>query len=656
MRKSWVVTADFETRSRLNLKKVGAWTYSRHSSTVALCMSYAIDNRPARLWKPGQPFPRDLRRALERGARLEAHNTFFEYCIWNNVCARLYGFPHLDIDRFECTAAKAAYACLPRSLDGAARAKGLDVQKGDSKAMLKLSRPRKPSKNNPSEWVDDPELFKQLYKYCRQDTVVERELSYQLPALSPMERSIFRADLRVNARGMKVDMAFVRAALKVASRVSRYNTERLYELTGGEVDSPTQTKRFLKFCHGVGLNIPNTKKDTIEETLLALPEDAPELHRELLTLRQEGSRSSLSKYKSFLACTDPTDEKVYGLLLYFGANATGRWSGRLVQPQNFPRGGAKGRKDEDPGLAMERMVLAIKATAKDGNLKRLTQFHKSPAEVLSTALRGAFIPSRKGWIIGAGDYSAIEARCLFWLAQDPVGLKVYHDNKDIYRDMGSVIFNKPPEDLDTGFERMMGKTTVLGCGYGMAAPKFQLTCKKSYGVHIPMELAERCVRNFRRRYAMVPRLWYGLGDAAKDTLKTGRRNKVGLLETYIDRSGDLRLLMPSGRALRYRKARLSGTQIVFTNGKGFTESTYGGKLVENACQALARDLLADALVKAEFHDDEVNVLFTSHDEVVAEGEPGKVAKRLVKIMENTPKWAKTLPIKVEAWESARYHK
>lgn len=657
MRRSWLITLDFETFSAANLKKVGAWRYSRDPTTEILVMGYRVDSGKLRQWFPGDPFPGDLERAIASGAWIEAHNSFFEYCIWTNVGRRLYGFPDVAQERFWCSAAKAAAACLPRALDQAVVAAGLDVRKGDLKPMLKLTRPRKPSKKDPTTRITPelaPELFDKLYRYNRQDVRTEEALSEAVPGLSAFERDVFRVDMAVNLRGVKVDREFVVAALAVAKMIERQNTARLYELTEGEVDAPTQRDRFLKFCRSVGLKLPNLKAETIEEWLKKLPPHAPKIHRELLALRAEGSRSSISKYKAFLDVMDPYSDRVHGLLLYFGANATGRWAGRLVQPQNFPRGDAKGAKGEDPGEAMCRMVDAIKLTAKDGKLSRLREFHESPTEVLSTALRGAFIPTLPDHVIGAGDYSAIEARCLFWIAQDPVGLDVYHKGRDIYRDMGSVIFGKPPEELDVGFERMMGKTTVLGCGYGMAAEKFQATCKRAYGVEIPLELAQRCVGEFRRRYKKVPELWYGCDRAAKRAIQTGAPTTCGLLGfRMVD--GDLLMRLPSGRSLRYRRARVSGGEIVFTNGKGRTEGTYGGKLVENACQATARELLADATIKAERHPD-VRLLMHAHDELVAEGRPGAVGKALVQVMEDTPAWADGLPIKVEAWEASRYHK
>lgn len=673
----WVTTADFETKSRIDLKKVGTWRYSVDPSTAPLCLRYAFDDEPkVYLWRPDDRAPTRLFDALEAGAFLEAHNAFFEWCIWYNVMVKRYGWkPVLRLDHVLCSAAKAAVACYPRALEKAAFHAGCVNLKGDDSAMKKLSKPRKPTKNDPREWFDEPELFQKTYDYCGEDVESERELSGKLSALSRRERRVFLADFNINLRGLRIDVDFVHAARKVNTMLDREISSELYGLTDGDVTRATQGARILKWLSEDGLQLPDMKAETVEDFLY----DDPELtkrHRRMLVLRQEGSRSSVRKYKAFDEWRD--DDVVRGVYVYYGANAHGRFSGKGPQPQNLPRGDAKCVDPEMKGFdAMEKMVFAIKQTAKDGKLQRLRDEFRieesevfgdprsprrlvkaPPAEVLSTAIRGVFI-ARKGKTFGVGDYSAIEARFVFWFAGEKRGLGIMASGGDIYRDQASDIFNKPPEKLDVGFERMMGKTVILGCGYGMGVDKFKLTCKRAYGMVIEYDLCKKSVYSYRDRYRAVPRLWKSLDDAARKCIRTGRTIEVsdGKLEFRME-GDDLRVRLPSNRDIIFRSARINHDQIVFTNGKGYSESTYGAKVCEYVCSGSARDVLADAIVMAEFDYDDVDPVMHSHDELVCEGEPGKVGNIVGKIMKDAveAKAYKRLPMKIETFEDLRYHK
>lgn len=668
----WLTTADFETRSELNLKKVGAWRYSTHPSTEVLCLGYALDGKPVKVWRPGMERPADLLQAIERGCLFEAHNAFFEWCIWLNVLVKRHGWPALRLERMMCSAARASVACLPRALENALIVSGLEHRKLDDKAMKKLSKPRKPTKNDARTWHDEPHLFEELYAYCAGDVEAERALSDRLPALSPFERRVFMADFRINLRGLRVDVEFVRAAIRVAGMIERELSAELTQVTRGAVMAATERDRIIAFLEGTGLMLGSIDQETVEDLLYH--ETLTKTQRRVLQLRQEGARSSVSKYKAFMEFLD--DDVVRGLYMYYGANAHGRWSGKGPQPQNLPRGDAKSIDKEAKGnVPIELMVSAIKRCAKEGDtriLRKLFQIEElevpgdpkskrrmipaPPAEVLSTAIRGAFI-AREGKTFGVGDYAAIEARVLFWLAVETYGLKIYMADGDLYRDMGSVIFNKPPESLDVSFERMMGKTVVLGCGYAMGWKKFKLTCKRNYGIVISDELAKKCVYAYRKRYKQVPKFWEELEVAAKKCVRTGLPTTAskGRIK-FSMRRGDLVITLPSGREIYHRRAKIRHDQLQFINGKGWPETTYGGKLCEYIVSGTARDLLADAIVKAEFEVDEVDPVMHSHDELVCEGDPETVEKIVNDIMMDKPAWAKGLPIKVETWSGPRYHK
>lgn len=639
-------------------------------STEALCLRYAFDERRVvHLWRPGDEKPRDLFSALAHGAVLEAHNSFFEWCIWHNVMCRRHGWPPLRRSKVYCSAAKAAVHCYPRSLEGAAFHAGCDFQKGDDSAMKALSKPRKPTKKDPREWHDEPELFEKLYEYCELDVRTERELSGRLPGLSSRERRIFRADMNINLRGLRIDVPFIQSAIRVNSLIDREINSELHGLTHGSVYAATQRDRILKWLDEDGLSMPNLTAETVEDYLYE--QELTRRQRRVLELRQEGSRSSVSKYQAFEAWRD--EDVCRGMYVYYGANAHGRFSGKGPQPQNLPRGDAK---HPDPkvkgGEAMEAMVSAVKRAAKDGDTDRLREFlveesevhgdprsprhmvPSSPAEVLSTAIRGAFI-ARRGKVYGVGDYSAIEARKVFWFAGEERGLRILRDGGDIYRDQASAIFNKPPEDLDVSFERMMGKTVVLGCGYGMGWKKFKLTCKRNYGMIIDDDLCKKSVYAYRDRYGKVPDFWDDLDKGARRCIRRGTQVDVGMLTYWMD-GEDLKIRLPSGRDIVMRQARVSHDQIVFLNGKGYVEGTYGGKICEYVCSGSARDVLADAIAMAEFDYDDVDPVMHSHDELVCEGDEGRVGKIVEKIMDESVKNYPGLPMKIETWEGPRYHK
>ena len=672
----WTVTADFETRSELNLKKVGAWRYSTHPSTDALCLGYAIDSQPRRMWHRGEPPPADLCRAVKAGALFEAHNAFFEWCIWMNVMVKRYGWLPLQVDQMVCSAARAAYSCLPRALENALIAIDAPVRKLDKKALNKLSKPRKPTKNDDRVWIDeddDPETYKQLYEYCDGDVIGEQHLSKKVMALPAFERTVFKTDFGINLRGVRVDVDFIKGAIKVSSMIGRGVGAELTGLTRGKVMAATQRDRLLAFLEETGLDLGALDAETVEDALYH--EKLTKTQRRILQIRQEGARSSVSKYKAFTAWLDE-DDVVRGLYIYYGANAHGRWAGKGPQPQNLPRGDAKCNDKKMKGNdVIEFMVAEIKKVARTGNLQHLRNLFSveemtipgdatsprrmvpaSPAEVLSTAIRGAFI-ARKGKVYGVGDYAAIEARFVFWLADETYGLNILANDGDIYRDQASVIFNKPPEDLDVSFERMMGKTVVLGCGYGMGWRKFKLTCKRNYGIVISDELAKKCVKAYRTRYKKVPKMWDELDAKAKKCIRTGLptvacKGKV----RFSMRKGDLVIRLPSGREIFHRRARIRNDAITYIGGKGYVENTYGGKLCEYIASGGSRDMLADAIVKCELESElQVDVVMHSHDEIVGEGKEG-VSEIIKRAMEDQPAWSKGLPIKVEVWEGPRYHK
>lgn len=622
------------------------------------------------------PPPHKLFAAIAAGAEFEAHNVFFEWCIWQNVCVARMGWPSLRRRNLFCTAARAAVACLPRKLEFALPLAGCIRRKADDTAMKKLTRPRRPTKNDPRIWIEDDKLTAEMHAYCRDDVLGEEELSATIPELTKNETRIFRADFNINARGMRIDLSLLRAALTLSRQVINDIGADLCDVTQGAVMAATERDRIKRWLEQKGLPLPNLTDETLQETLFR--RDLTRKQRRVIELRQEGARTSNTKYDAFEAIRD--GEFVRGLYRYYGANAHGRWAGQILNPQNLPRGTAK-QGDLKGAALMAALVRAIKTAAMRNDpevLRALFEIEQyeiygdptskkirlpcPPAEVLSTALRGMFIP-RSGRVFGAGDYASIEVHALFWLAEEEYGLGLLRALKDVYRDMGSVIFEKPPEELDAGFERQLGKTTVLGCGYGMGWERFKAQCKVQYGMIISESLSKKSVYGYRDRYERVPEFWDELQTAAVRSIRKSARRDAGPV-SFNMRDGHLFIRLPSSREIMLRNARVTKERqggkirerILFLNGKGRIEDTYGGKICEYVTSGTARDLLADAIVKAEFECPEISPVMHSHDELVAEGEPGRVGKIVEQIMLDKPTWARGLPVRVEVHEGDRYHK
>lgn len=269
---------------------------------------------------------------------LHAHNASFERLIWQHVCVARLGWPEVQLEQWRCTAAKAAASGLPRSLDGAAKALKLDVEKDKDghRVMMQLSKPRKPSKNNPSTRWTEPEKYERLYSYCKRDVEVEMAVDRALKDLHRTEWRVYQLDQRINDRGIPLDRDLAEAAIAVDKKLQARGDERLRVLTGGKATSTGQVARILRWCIDQGVNLPNLDKEAVEE---ALRGELPDAVREVLLLRQQFSQSSIKKYQAMIDRIE-ADDRVRGTLMYYGAQ-TGRWAGRGVQFQNLPRGNMK---------------------------------------------------------------------------------------------------------------------------------------------------------------------------------------------------------------------------------------------------------------------------------------------------------------------------
>lgn len=672
-------TIDFETKSECSLKTAGTYRYALDPTTDILCLAFRLPSwHPDRtgLWHPAFPtlgIPAaaidddvwELFDWIHHGGLVEAHNAFFERCIWAKVQVPRYGWPEIAPHQWRCSAAKAAALALPRSLDAALDALRLDIRKDSfgGKVMLRMSKPRRSRKAERAVWDEHaqphPVVFHldrvsldDLWTYCRQDVLAESALSAALPDLSPAEQEMYLLDQRINWRGFQIDPTAVSAALSlITSETCRLNSQ-LAEITHGAVTKATQRKPLTAWAETQGLKLPNTKKETISAVLDAGGDLSSDLTAALSILRSLG-KSSTAKYVKMQQQMSPEDGRVRGGLLYHGAS-TGRWSGSGVQPHNFPKG---------------KLPHSMEATW-DGLLAG-KPCEGDVMEVLSWALRGA-ITATPGRELVVADYAGIEARVLLWLAEDEDGLDIFREGRDIYCEMAGTIYGRPITKADKD-ERALGKVAILGLGFQMGWVKFIDTALIMGGITLTDALAQQTVSAYRdRMFPKVKAMWQDQQEAAiRAVSHRGRPVSCGRVtwESPLD-SRFLFCTLPSGRRLAYPdpEVRPKATpwgeirpSLTYMGMNSFTrewsrQTGYGGLLVENMTQAVARDLMAAALQRCEqsaIYDPVLSV----HDELIAEADAGLGDVRAFEaLMAELPPWADGCPVVAEGWKGFRYHK
>jgi DNA polymerase len=648
------VHIDFETRSLVNLKDVGAWVYSEHPSTEILCMRYAIDKGPIKLWLPLQPFPEFLADEIEFGNTFEAHNAFFEKAIWQNVGRTRHGFPMVPATQWQCTAARAAYFALPRALGNCGRALGLSTTKDDlgKKVMMQLAKPN-PKTGKFLDELDNLEKYLQLYQYCETDVASERAISEALPQLPAFEKKVWLLDQLINSRGVPIDREAVKAALKILDEYqSRLKTEVL-EITEGEIKTIGQRNKVMEWCAARGETLPGYDKAQIAASI---PKVKNQKVKRLLEIRQALGKTSTAKYEAMKnSCAN--DGRIRDVLMYHGA-ATGRWAGKLVQFQNLPKGNIKD------------MTTAV-SVIKTGDADLVETLYGNVMGFMSSAIRG-MVSASPGRLLIAADFAAIEARVLAWLSGCELMLKQFREGADLYVDMAAKIYGIKPEEV-TSDQRQLGKAAILGAGYGMGKVKFHATCL-SWGINVSEDLAAAAINTYRETYREVTNFWREMEKRAVEATKYKTpSNRVGAGKVHWVTDKDfLQCLLPSGRSLNFYKPEIQqktnawGTSDVLTfmgekagksGGKSWQRvDTYGGKLVENITQAVARDLMAEAMLRIEAAGYEI--ILSVHDELIAEvrEDSSFTVEHFEKLMSALPSWAAGCPVEAKGWVGKNYKK
>lgn len=632
---------DIETYSDEDLGSSGVYRYSASPEFRVLLIAWSLDGGPVECVSPDEEDCTEIRALLtDPGVLKVAHNATFE-----RVCLSrwlgLDGF--LDPAQWDCTMVAAARMGMPMQLGQCAKVLGIPEQKmTEGKALIRyFSVPGRDGRRHlPS---DAPDKWATFREYCKQDVVTEMGVAAKVlrPVIAE-ERALWLTDQRINDRGVAVDMTLVRAASALDRQNKAGLAARAKALTGlDNPNSPAQIKQWISESTGGAVSPETLTKaslDDLGERLRAWPQC-----REMIAIRREMGKTSNKKYDAMLGCVCP-DGRIHGLLQFYGAARTGRWAGRLVQVQNLPQ---NHMADLD---GARRLVKA-------GDLATLEMTYDSPSNVLSELVRTAFV-APEGHELHVCDFSAIEARVIAWIAGEEWVLDVFRSGGDIYCATASQMFRCPVEKHGANAHlRARGKVAVLALGYGGGVAALDAMGAGRMG--LDEDEQRRIVGLWREANPGITGLWRKVERAARRAVTAGMETDIGHGITYGLHRGALTVKLPSGRVLYYPRARVTGEGLEYeginqTTKRWETRRTYGGMLVENLVQAVARDILGDVLLRAELKG--IRTVFHVHDEIVAEAPQGTPLENLCSLFDNPPVWAQGLPLKGAGYVTPYYIK
>lgn len=642
-----VLAIDIETYSEVDLPKCGVYAYTDHPSFEILLFAYAFDNEPTQIvdLKCSEKLPDHIHEALlSPEVTKVAFNAAFE-----RTCLSKHLGVHLSPVSWQCTAVQSAMLALPLSLDGVGEVLNIERKKlkEGSDLVRYFSLPCKPTaangyrtRNLPGDAPDKWERFK---AYCIRDVDAEREIRQKLHQypIPSSELELYWLDQEINDRGIMVDPVLVEQAIICDQQYKDYTTQRAYELTGLEnPNSPAQIRDWLS---DQGVETETLDKKAVKALL---PEAQGDV-LEMLKLRLLMAKTSVKKYEA-IQRSICTDGRVHGLLQFYGANRTGRWAGRLVQVQNLPQ-------NHIPDLELARDLV------KKGRYADLELLYDSTPNVLSELIRTAFVP-RPGTRFIVADFSAIEARVIAWLSGEQWRLDVFEHGGDIYCASASQMFGVPVEKHGQNAHlRQKGKISELALGYGGSVGA--LIAMGALDMGLTEDELPELVQQWRTANPHITKLWWDVDDAAMKAFNNGIPTHVGPL-TFSRHSGMLFIRLPSGRQLCYVKPRLEnnrfGRKSLTYEGVGESKrwtriETYGPKLVENVVQAIARDILAQSMLR--LRNAGFEIVMHIHDEAVLEVPLGSSSvEEVCTVMGIAPDWAVGLPLRADGYECTFYKK
>lgn len=637
------LSIDIETYSPADLPSVGVYRYAAAPGFQVLLFAYAFDDEAvAVVDTTREELPDEVLFALmDPDVEKHAFNASFE-----RVClSRYVGLPegqYLDPAQWRCTMVQAAYYGAIGGLANVARFLKVPVEK-DAAGTRLINKFSKPQRKAPAREGEDWERF---MTYCIRDVEVERAIADALPGPLPEdEQAVYVADQRINDRGVRIDRTLAAAACDMAEADAHAAKRRLAEVTG--LANPNSVGQLLGWLQGRGCAIENCARATLEAELARPDLDADA--REAIELRLGSAKASVKKY--IVARDAPgTDDRLRGSFMFYGA-ATGRWAGRLMQLQNMPRGSLSG-EDLD----------ATRALVRQGDAEAVRMLYGDVQSVLKSLVRTTLVPE-DGHLFAVADYSAIEARVLAWLAGEEWVLQVFRGDGKVYEATASRMFGVPVEQVDKAL-RAKGKVATLALGYqgGPAA----LERMGALEAGIPKDELPKIVRMWRNANPRIKGLWPRVEQAARDALLGRGSSRVCMGRVRVRKAPEVRgfaIELPSGRELIYRNAKVRDEDLhiiyeVCSKGAGVqTVETYGGRLVENITQAVARDLLAASLERVERRG--YQPVAHVHDEVVCEVPEAEAEACLDGVRDAmcaAPAWAEDLPLDADGYTCQNYRK
>lgn len=642
------ISWDLETYSSVDLAKCGVYRYCESEDFEILLAAYSIDGGAVQVTDLacGEKLPQEILDALEdETVEKWSYNAQFE-----RIClSRLLGYPagdYLAPASWRCSMVWASTLGLPRSLESVGAVLGLEKQKlMEGKDMIRyFCVPCRPTKANGGRMRNrpehDPEKWERFKAYNLRDVETEMQIQERLSRF-PVPDAIweeYHLDQEINDRGIGVDMELVRQAIAIDSRSRERLTAAMRELT--ELENPNSVQQMKQWLADHGLETDTLGKKAVAELL----KTAPGPLREVLSLRQQLAKSSVKKYTAMenAVCAD---SRAHGMFVFYGANRTGRFSGRLIQLQNL-------YKNTMPDLAQARALV------RGGDYEALSMLYEDIPDTLSQLIRTAFVPQDGRKLIVA-DFSAIEARVLAWFAGEKWVLEVFEKGGDIYCETAARMFHCRVEKHGENAElRQKGKQATLSCGYGGSVGALKAMGALEAGM--TEEELQPLVDSWREANPNIVRFWWDVDRAVKDCIRQRVPTEThGLRFDY--RSAMLFITLPSGRKLAYVKPRIGenqfGGESVTYMGVGGTKKwerleSYGPKFVENIVQGTARDILCYAMQTLK----NCSIVAHVHDEIIIEADRRMSVAAVCEQMGRTPPWAKGLTLRADGYECEFYQK
>ncbi len=642
-----ILEMDIESFSDVDLIKCGVYAYADSPAFEILLFAYSFDGGETQIidLAQGEKFPAEVEEAIfDVSVTKTAYNANFE-----RTCLSKYFGRYIPPESWHCSAVQAAMLALPRSLEDVGRVLGLDEQKmKEGKELIRyFCVPCKPTKANggrtrnlpchaPEKW----ELFK---TYCKRDVDVEKSIRRKLHnfPIPESEMELYRLDQRINDRGVLVDMGLVKQAIACERLHKEIVTKRAYELT--ELENPNSVVQLKGWLGDMGMEAESLSKKAVAGMIAETDGEV----EELLRLRLMLAKTSVKKYEAIerSACSDG---RVHGMLMFYGANRSGRWSGKNVQLHNLP-------KNYLPDLELARNLV------KQGRFEDIELLYDSTPNVLSELIRTAFIP-KPGCRFVVADFSAIEARVMGWLSGEEWVLDVFRGDGKLYEMTASRMFGIPMAEIGKGSsERAKGKVASLACQYGGSTGA--LVSMGALDMGLTEDELPPLVAAWRKANPHMVQFWWDVDAAAIKAVTEKQKTKVGRI-IFEYKSGILFITLPSGRKLSYVKPRMAVNKFgrdgltyegISENKKWSRIETYGPKLVENIVQGTARDLLAEAMLRVEKKG--YPIVMHCHDEIIAEVPEGiGSVDEMCEVMAVQPEWAEGLPLRADGYQCNFYQK